>query len=120
MPPLRRQFLRSAGSSLSLLLFAHLVSGQTPRPLPSPNAPNPNAPGGLEGIPATKDGNSRRANPQLAMQMRSDVQKLYDMVVDLKKQVDSTDLNSVLPMGIVKEAQQIEKLAKHIKDEAKG
>jgi hypothetical protein len=123
MPHLRRHFLAGLGSSAGLLLLSQMALGQsspTARPLPSPNAPNPNAPGGLDGVPMSKGDNNKGMNPQLALQVHDDVQKLYDLVLDLKKQVDSTDINAVLSLGIVKKAQQIEKLAKHIKDEAKG
>jgi hypothetical protein len=89
-----------------------------PVPLPSPNAPDPHNPGGLDGMQATKESTSH--NPQNQKQIRDDVGKLYDMVTALKKQVDTTDLNSTLPVSVVKQAQQIEKLAKQIKERARG
>ncbi len=46
--------------------------------------------------------------------------KLYEMVSELKEQVDKTDATATLSISIVKKAQQIEKLAKQIKDLAKG
>jgi hypothetical protein len=42
------------------------------------------------------------------------------MVTELKDQVDKTDATSTLSLSVVKKAQQIEKLAKQIKDLAKG
>jgi hypothetical protein len=42
------------------------------------------------------------------------------MVSELKDQVDKTDANATLSVSVVKKAQQIEKLAKEIKDRAKG
>jgi hypothetical protein len=58
-----------------------------------------------------------RANQQ---ELRSDVSKLYEMVTDLKEQVEKTDANKTLSLTVVKKAQQIEKLAKQIKELAKG
>jgi hypothetical protein len=59
-------------------------------------------------------------NPELQHQIKTDVERLFVLASDLKNQVESTDLNSVLSLGIVKKAQEIEKLAKHIKEHAKG
>ncbi len=52
--------------------------------------------------------------------IRTDITKLYEMVSELKEQVDKTDATATLSISIVKKAQQIEKLAKQIKDLAKG
>lgn len=53
-------------------------------------------------------------------ELREDVSRLYGMVSDLKEQVERTDANSMLSVSLVKKAQQIEKLAKQIRDLAKG
>lgn len=87
--------------------------------MPSPNAPDPHAPAGLD-RPPMGGPNSKTINPQVEQELRTDVQKLYALASDLKQQVESTDLNSVLSIGVVKKAQQIEKLAKQIKEHAKG
>ena len=52
--------------------------------------------------------------------IRTDITRLYEMVSELKEQVDKTDATTTLSISIVKKAQQIEKLAKQIKDLAKG
>jgi len=52
--------------------------------------------------------------------IRTHITKLYEMVSELKEQVDKTDATTTLSISIVKKAQQIEKLAKQIKDLAKG
>jgi len=53
-------------------------------------------------------------------ELRANIAKLYDMVVELKEQVEKTDANSTLSVLLMKKAQQIEKLAKQIKNLAKG
>ena len=90
-----------------------------PQPRPSPNAPNPNFPPGLKGPPVT--GTDKKAiDRQNQEEIRTDVTKLYEMVSELKDEVDKTNTNSTLAVSVVKKAQQIEKLAKQIKDLAKG
>lgn len=118
----RRFWLTTSFGAVGLLAISNVAGGQhtvSPQPLPSPNAPNPNVPGGLD--PPPMGGRStKQLNPALAPELRSDVQKLYELALDLKKQMETTDVNSVLSLDIVKKAQQIEKLAKRVKEHAKG
>ncbi len=118
----RRRILMTIVGAAGALAATPLVFAQartsSPVPIPSPNAPDPHNPGGLDGLQAQKD--SPTPNPQTQKQIRDDVEKLYEMVSDLKKQVESTDANSMLSLSLVKKAQQIEKLAKQIKERAKG
>jgi len=118
----RRRVLMTIVGATGALTAAPLVFAQarssSPAPLPSPNAPDPHNPGGLDGLQPGKD--LPTPNPQNQKQIRDDVEKLYEMVSELKKQVESTDANSMLSVSLVKKAQQIEKLAKQIKDRAKG
>jgi hypothetical protein len=68
--------------------------------------------------PTTTDGRAVALASQ--KELREDVSRLYGMVSELKEQVERTDANSMLSVSLVKKAQQIEKLAKQIKDLAKG
>ena len=52
--------------------------------------------------------------------IRKDVEKLYDLASQLKSEVEKTDATTVLSMAMLKKAEEIEKLAKQIKDHAKG
>jgi hypothetical protein len=52
--------------------------------------------------------------------IKKDVEKLYDLAAQLKTEVEKTDSTTVLSLGMVKKAEEIEKLAKQIKDHAKG
>lgn len=118
----RRSWLTASFGAVGLLVIGKFAGAQhsvSPQPLPSPNAPNPNAPGGLDPPPMGGRG-TRQLNPALAPELRSDVQKLYELALDLKKHMETTDVNSVLSLDIVKKAQQIEKLAKRVKEHAKG
>ena len=91
-----------------------------PQPKASPNAPtNQNAPQGLDGPPLTVDGNKQTLDRQNQAEIRMDVQRLYAMASELKDEVDRTNANAVLSLAVVKRAQDIEKLAKQIRDRAR-
>jgi hypothetical protein len=93
---------------------------QHPQPMPSPNAPtNQNIPGGLNGPQATKP-DQPAPNPMNQEQIAAMVQQLYKLASELKEEIENTNLAAVFPVTFVKKAQTIEKLAKQIKDRAKG
>jgi hypothetical protein len=74
---------------------------------------NPNAP--------TPPGASSKAIlEERQKNIKKDVEKLYDLAAQLKTEVEMTDSTTVLSMAMVKKAEEIEKLAKQIKDRAKG
>ena len=52
--------------------------------------------------------------------IKKNVEKLYDLAAQLKAEVEKTDSTTVLSLAMVKKAEEIEKLAKQIKDHAKG
>jgi len=95
------------------------LAAQTPSPMPSPNAPrNQNVPGGLDGLPDSHD--KMPVNPLLQAQIAASVQQLYKLATELKEEVERTNLNATFSLTFVKKAQQIEKLAKQIKERSKG
>src|SRR6266576_2345317 len=120
----RRLLMTAVGAAGVLVARPFLAAWQTPgvrpapQPRPSPNARNPNFPSGLDGPQAT--GSDKAIDRQNQKEIKGDVTKLYEMVSELKEQIDRTDSTSTLSMSVVKKAQQIEKLAKQIKDLAKG
>jgi hypothetical protein len=52
--------------------------------------------------------------------IKKSVEKLFDLASQLKEQVEKTDSTTVLSLAMVKKAEQIEHLARQIKDRAKG
>jgi hypothetical protein len=52
--------------------------------------------------------------------IKKDVEKLYDLASQLKTEVEKTDSTTVLSLAMLKKAEEIEKLARQIKDHAKG
>jgi hypothetical protein len=125
----RRGLLRSIvkfAPALAIVPVANIAlgqigqTGQTPRPMPSPHAPDPNFPPGLDGPDIRPGSKGNVADPQIQVRIKADVEQLFEMASDLKQQVEKSDTNSTLSLSLVKKAQQIEKLAKEIKNLAKG
>lgn len=96
--------------------FPRNTARLSPFPLPTP--PIRISPG-LNG-PDNKLPGNKPVDPRMQQQFRADVQKLFDLASELRDETQKSDLNSTLPISLVKKAQQIEKLARQIKDLAKG
>ena len=77
---------------------------------PSTNPNSPNFPGASSKVLLEE----RQKN------IKKEVEKLYDLASQLKTEVEKTDSTTVLSLAMVKKAEEIEKLAKQIKDHAKG
>ena len=52
--------------------------------------------------------------------IKKEVEKLYNLASQLKTEVEKTDSTTVLSLSMLKKAEEIEKLAKQIKDHAKS
>jgi hypothetical protein len=92
-------------------------SGGSPKAKVYPNGRDPNANMGIDD-PSRPDPKAiARANQ---IEIRTDIAKLYDLVSELNEHMEKTDATATLSISVVKKAQQIEKLAKHIKDLARG
>ena len=94
----------------------------------SPNRPIPaDASKGIGDPSRTDDPFAGRAAEQQARSRNSDRQKrlvadtdkLLSLATELKQQVDKTDKN-MLSVDVVKKAEEIEKLARSVKDKMKG
>ena len=59
-------------------------------------------------------------SPLVWTQIKSDTQKLFQMTSEFKDHVEQTNLTSTLPLPLIKEAHQIEKLAKQIQEHMKN
>jgi hypothetical protein len=117
----RRQLLCSAVSIAAVLSFSTRLFGQhpSPQPIPSPNAPNPNFPQGMNG-PGPTAPDQKTIDKQNQAQIRADVDKMYSMVTEMKQELGVTNTTTVLSVNFVKKAHEVEKLAKQVKELAKG
>jgi len=124
MPESRRHLLTALFGAAGVLAVEPLLvglqapgSGASPKAKVYPNGRDPNAVPGIDDPSRLDPRAIARANQ---IEIRTDIAKLYDLVSELKEQIEKTDAASTLSLSVVKKAQQIEKLAKQIKDLAKG
>jgi hypothetical protein len=92
-------------------------NGRIIKPHPYPDGRDPSAPPVLDSPSRV---NPKAIEMQNQKELRANVSRLYDMVLELKEQVEKTDANSTLSLSVMKKAQQIEKLAKQIKNLTRG
>ncbi len=123
----RRGFLTAATGLATATLFSPwdpaAALQRTNRALPPPSNPNepnnPNVPGGMDTHPTS--GPSRTPTSSVnAAQLVTMVEQLYQLSAELKQETDRTNMKDTLPADFIKRAQQIEKLAKNIREKAKG
>ena len=62
---------------------------------------------------------ARKLNRQRQDELKKDTEKLLELATELKQSVDKTDENT-LSLDVIKKAEQIEKLAKSVKDKMRG
>jgi len=124
----RRKFLGISSCAVGALALASTAAvndafaqQQAPEPPPFVDPSNPHGPRDKDGSDLPNRGNTAKAIlTQNQADIKKSVEKLYDLAAQLKDQVNSTDSTAVLSMALVKKADEIEKLAKLIKDRAKG
>jgi hypothetical protein len=123
MDPKKRNFITQLFSwalAAPLALLAVRAFAQNPSPkLPKGDAPvydGRNDPFG--------DANAKPDPKQILKQnkdqIHDDVEKLYTLATELKDNVEKTDSVNVLSLTMVTKAEQVEKLAKQIKNLARG
>ena len=121
----RRRIFAVFGAIAAALAESHvrpLMSQKTPspQPMPSPNAPrNENAPLGMDTDIPVRNGDKQLA-PAAWVDIKSDAQKILDLATDFKWQVDKANLNNMLPVLLLREAHDLEKLAKQVQNRMKS
>lgn len=124
MEPSRRRLLWISSAVAVGSLFDYASSAQNPTPTPRGGRPRPEGP--EDTSDSSTSPNPNFPNPTKTMleerqkNIKKDVEKLYDLASQLKTEVEKTDSTSVLSVAMLKKAEEIEKLARQIKDHAKG
>jgi hypothetical protein len=121
MPGNRRCFLRNlAGASGSLLLFQASPPIPTPRRRTPVDPPEPAEKHDTEkSVDNSK--NSQRAQLQAQeREFRKTMDLLFTKVRDLKLQLDQIHTSEIFSLAVFKQTQEIEKLAKQLKNHAKA
>jgi hypothetical protein len=98
------------------------ISAQTATPRPAPGTRqdgNPPILGEDEARDRLSHDMEKKAAKERVAAIKSDTDKLLKLSVELKSYVDKSDEN-VLSLDVIKKAEEIEKLAKSVKDKMKG
>jgi hypothetical protein len=117
---MRRSFLMVAVLTGILgVMAASPVRGQEPHP---PLEPRPNS---QDEGPNPKEGPSLPNAEKKILEdndkdMKKKVERLYQLASELKEQVAKTDSSKVLSLDLMKKAEEIERLARDIKNRSKG
>jgi hypothetical protein len=125
MDPKKRNFITQLFSwafaaPLALLAIrAAFAQQQTP----VPRAPGGSTPDYGHNDPfgdSTPKPDPKQALKQNKEQIHDDVEKLFVLATELKDEVEKTDSANVLSLTMVNKAEQVEKLAKQIKNLSRG
>ena len=118
----RRVFVvRIVGAASSLAAEERRLFAQyppTPPPPPQP-AETPN-PAELHSNPRAAAVARRARMQQDEKEFREGVERLYQLTSDLREEVQKTTTTEVLSVRMIKKTEEIEKLAKVLKNKAKG
>jgi hypothetical protein len=117
MPGSRRRLLFTLLAALgAVCLRPKSLSAQNRLPPPPLHHDDEKAPG----PPDSSASSTKTLLEQNQKSIKKDIEKLYQLVTQLKTEVEKTDSTAVLSIALVKKAEEIEKLAKQIKERAKG
>jgi hypothetical protein len=112
----RRTFL---GGLLTAGLATRLCGGQAQGQNPKFPPDQKNAPDAAPDNPLAPPAEKRMLEEN-QKDIKKKVEKLYDLATELKAEVDKTDSSKVLSLNLVRKAEEIEKLARDIKNRSKG
>jgi len=109
--------LRLCALIFLLLFFCHpaLTQQSIPHPPPDVNQPFDED----EGRSRITHDMEKKAAKQRVAALKTDTDKLLKLSLELKEYVDKSNEN-VLSLEVIKKAEEIEKLAKSVKDKMKG
>ena len=111
----RRFFLAGVTATLAGIRTL-LFGGPGQRRQPTSQIPDASSSSGVDDVPLPP-----RADPKTQLKedqktLRHDVDRLMQLVKDLKDETDKTPETDVLSLSLVKKAEDIEKLARQIRD----
>jgi hypothetical protein len=105
----RRKILGALAVGLSAFPLVGVAQRSSKDPFPGPAEPEP--------LPKASDRALLKLNQK---GLKRDVQRLLELAQALEKEVEKTDATEVLSVSMIRKAEEIEKLAKHIKSLARG
>ena len=118
----RRKFMIGLAAGVFLAAGAELLFAQrhAPRPNVKQQSGFPNSIVDEYGAPLDPKAAKAALLRQNAQEFRESVEKLSVLVIELREEAERTPAADVLSVKTYKKAQEIEKLAKQIKNKAKG
>ncbi len=124
MEPARRTLLAAAVPAAVAALFG-LRATCTWAQAQSPSIPRSQPPSSFPKPPEDPFPDSPKPDPKQVLkhnkeQIAQDIQKLYELASELKEQGEKTDSAAVLSLPLVQKAEEIEKLARQIKNLARA
>jgi hypothetical protein len=103
------------------LLHAQSQQSQTQLPqLPPDLRPQKGLPENPTLVPELSEANKKAILKEDQKELKKDVQRLFALAQELKSQADKMDSTSVLSVSFMQNAEDIEKLAKKIRNLARG
>jgi len=113
---LRSVWLAAALLSVSAPLVG--IAQQARPPIPGAQPPPPAPPPDVWEEQQHKE-MEKKANVQRQQDIKKDTEKLLELATELKQAVEKSSENT-LSLDVIKKAEQIEKLAKQVKEKMKG
>jgi hypothetical protein len=119
--PSRRNVLRVASATVcTFLLRAVPGAAQGSDRLEDPQAPSSRRDRDDMDPPVPAAATKKALLEERQKNIKKDIEKLFDLATQLKTEVEKTDATTTLSLAMVRRAEEIEKLARQIKDNAKG
>ena len=125
----REEIMRASRRSLLLILSglagdvafgSQEIPGQNPSTRPRQRPPGDASDDNSTNPDAAPHTANKAMLEQRQKDIKKEVERLYKLASELKDEVEKTDATTVLSLPMVRKAEEIEKLAKQIKDNAKG
>ena len=120
--PSRRNALRVASAAVGAFFLRSVftnAAAQTRLETP-PQAPSSRRDRDDMDPPVPEAATKKALLEQRQKDIKKDIEKLFDLATQLKAEVEKTDATTTLSLVMVHRAEEIEKLARQIKDNAKG
>jgi hypothetical protein len=106
------------GMPFALFSEGRLLNAEVQRPSPPQASGGPPIPDPMSNdTPAPKPKDLLKQNQR---QIHDDVERLYKLATELKDEVEKTDAANTLSLPMIQKAEQIEKLAKQVKNLTRG
>lgn len=117
----RRTFLSGIAATLVAVRPAFPAGQRNSNPpMHGPQIPDASGTSGVDNSPLASRVDPRRVLKEQQKELRRDVDRLLQMAKDLKDESDKTPETDVLSLSLVKKAEDIEKLARQIKEKIRS